>query len=156
MKRKEQGIGRILPPPLFVIALFLLGFGIQWHYPLSFQNSYRSFWLIVGIILIAFSGLLAFLARRIMRSQKTPISFNKPTVAIIRNGPFAFTRNPLYLSLALLYSGAGIMVNSAWFAPLLIVLILFLHRVILREERYLERDFGNEYSIYKKNVRRWL
>lgn len=156
MKQKEQGIGRIIPPPLFVIALSLIGFGAQWRYPFSFQNSHRFFWLIIGIVLVVFSGLLAFGARRIMRSQKTPISFNKPTVVIIRNGPFAITRNPLYLSLAMLYAGVGIMLNSAWFAPLLLVLIFFLRRVILREEKYLERDFGNEYSIYKKNVRRWL
>lgn len=156
MKQKEQGIGRIIPPPLFVIALSLIGFGAQWRYPLSFQNSHRYFWLIVGIVLIVLSGLLALGARRIMQSQKTPISFNKPTVVIIRNGPFAFTRNPLYLSLAMLYAGVGIMLNSVWFAPLLLVLIFFLHRVILREERYLERNFGNEYAIYKKNVRRWL
>ena len=156
VKQEEPGIGRIFPPPLSVIALSLTGLGLQWHYPLLFQNDYRFYWLIAGTILIAFSGLLAFLARRIMRSQKTPISFSKPTVVIIRKGPFGHTRNPLYLSLVMLYAGVGILADSLWFAPLLIVLVFFLHRVILREEKYLEHDFGNEYLIYKRSVRRWL
>ncbi|MFH2060233.1 MAG: isoprenylcysteine carboxylmethyltransferase family protein [Pseudomonadota bacterium] len=157
MKKENHVIGSVLPPPLFVIALSLMGFGLQWYYPLSFQDSRRSYWVMAGgIILIAFSGLLAFWARRIMLSQKTPISFSKPTVVIICKGPFGLTRNPLYLSLVMLYAGIGILADSLWFVPLLIALIVFLRRVIFREEKYLEHHFGNEYSNYKKAVRRWL
>ncbi|MFH0784955.1 MAG: isoprenylcysteine carboxylmethyltransferase family protein [Pseudomonadota bacterium] len=157
MKKENHCIGSVLPPPLVVIALSLMGFALQWYYPLSFQDSCRSYWVMAGgIILIAFSGLLAFLARRIMLCQKTPISFSKPTVVIIRKGPFGLTRNPLYLSLVMLYAGIGIMANSLWFAPLLIALTFFLRRVILREEKYLEHHFGSEYTNYKRTVRRWL
>lgn len=157
MKNEKQSmLGRVVPPPLFVAALLLIGFGLQWHSPVLLQNNHRAYWLIVGIILIIFAGILAFCARRIMRTQKTPISFRKPTVVIISEGPFGFTRNPLYLSLVLLYAGIGIVANSLWFAPLLVILIFLLHRVILREEKYLEHVFGNEYIIYKKIIRRWF
>ena len=156
MKEDTKSIGKIFPPPLFVIVLSIIGFGLQWLYPFSFQFSFRPYWLTVGVILIVFSGLLAFLARKIMRGQMTPISFNKPTVIILSNGPFAYTRNPLYLSLVILYTGIGIVANSIWFTPLLIVVILFLNKVILREEKYLEQSFGKEYLRYKKTVRRWV
>lgn len=156
MKGNNQSIGKIFPPPLLVLALSIIGLGLQCFFPLSIQLNFRPYWLIVGIILIVFSGLLAFWARTIMRTQKTPITFNKPTVVILTTGPFTYTRNPLYLSLVILYTGIGIVINSKWFIPLLIVLLFYLHNVILREEKYLEQSFGNEYLRYKNTVRRWV
>jgi protein-S-isoprenylcysteine O-methyltransferase Ste14 len=146
----------IFPPPLIVLALLIAGSGLQWQIPLAFQKQYRDYWLIIGILLIVFSGLLAFFASRIMRSQRTPVNFNKPTIMIVKKGPFRFTRNPLYLSLLMLYAGIGIMINSLWFVLLLFFLFFFLRRVILLEEKYLEHHFSSEYMLYKSAVRRWL
>lgn len=157
MKKEKQSILKgIFPPPLFVLALLIIGFGLQWYKPLSLQNSQRDYWLFIGIIVIIISGVLALFASRIMRALGTPINFNTPTIMIINGGAFRVTRNPLYLSLLLLYAGVGIVANSWWFALLLLVLFCFLRRVILREERYLEHIFGNEYVLYKNSVRRWL
>lgn len=157
MKKENQSILKgIFPPPLIVLALLIIGFGLRWYKPLSLQNSYRDYWLFIGIILIVLSGVLALLARRIMRSLGTPINFNKPTRMIVNKGAFRVTRNPLYLSLLMLYAGVGIVANSWWFVLLLPVLFLSLHRVILREEKYLEHIFGNEYVLYKNSVKRWL
>lgn len=146
----------IIPPPLIVLALLIAGFGLQWQLPLEFQKQYRDYWLIIGILSMVFSGLLAFFTSRIMRSQRTPVNFNKPTIMIVKKGPFRFTRNPLYLSLLMLYAGIGIMMNSLWFALLLVLLFIFLRRVILREETYLEHLFSSEYMLYKSAVRRWI
>jgi len=154
--KENQGIGRVVPPPVIVIALTIVGFGLQWHYALSFQNMYRPYWLAGGILLIALSGFLALWARLMLLRQKTPIVFNKPTTAIVRSGPFSFSRNPLYLSLVMLYAGIGIVADAGWFIPLLVVFVIFVWRVILREERYLEHAFGAEYMHYKRSVRRWL
>lgn len=155
-KEKPSVLGGIFPPPLVVLALSIIGLGLQWHYPLLFQLGHRAYWVCLGIILVVFAGLLALSARQIMRAQRTPIVFSKPTVVIVSQGPFRFTRNPLYLSLVMLYAGVGIMMNSLWFAPLLAVLVLFLHLVVIREEKYLEREFGKEYVLYKSAVRRWF
>ena len=156
MKEDQKSIGRIFPPPLLVMALFVIGFGLQWIYPFSFQFGFRRYWLIAGIVLIICSGVIAFKARRVMLCRKTPITFKKPTVTIINNGPFAYSRNPLYLSLVLLFTGIGIVADSIWFTLLLVVLILFLNHVILKEEIYLEQGFGREYLRYKNTVRRWI
>jgi len=146
----------IFPPPLIVLALLIAGSGLQWQIPLVFQKQYRDYWLIIGILSIVFSGLLAFFTSRIMRSQRTPVNFNKPTIMIVKKGPFRFTRNPLYLSLLMLYAGIGILMNSLWFALLLVFLFFFLRRVILLEEKYLEHLFSSEYMLYKSAVRRWI
>lgn len=81
----------------------------------------------------------------------------RPTTAIVVQGPYRFTRNPMYLGLLLLYLGV-----AGWFgfagplvlAPVLVWVISAY--VIAREERYLERKFGGEYLRYKTQVRRWL
>ncbi|HUH84416.1 MAG TPA: methyltransferase, partial [Stellaceae bacterium] len=67
------------------------------------------------------------------------------------------SRNPLYLSLTLVYAGVGIIANSIWVLLLLIPVILIMNNsVIGREEAYLARTFGDEYERYRKTVRRWL
>ena len=158
MKQESQGVLEgIFPPPLFVLLLTILGSGLQWQKPLAYQSAEcRICWLFAGSALIVCAGTLALLARRIMLSRGTPIRFDKPTVAILAQGPFRYTRNPLYLALLLLYTGVGVMANSWWFALLLVALFMFLRRVVVREEAYLERLFGDTYLRYTFTVRRWL
>ena len=81
----------------------------------------------------------------------------KPTGAIVPTGPYAFTRNPMYLSMTVLYSGIAFIFNATWpiiFLPA--VLFVIHYGVINREERYLERKFGEEYISYRAKVRRWI
>jgi protein-S-isoprenylcysteine O-methyltransferase Ste14 len=85
------------------------------------------------------------------------IPTNKPTDAIVVGGPFRFSRNPIYSSMILLHVGAGIWTTSLWFFVLAAIsAALLTWGVILREERYLERKFGDGYLSYKSRVRRWI
>jgi protein-S-isoprenylcysteine O-methyltransferase Ste14 len=68
-----------------------------------------------------------------------------------------YTRNPGYLALAAIYSGIAFLRSSLWAMLLLpLVLTVIQREVIGREERYLERTFGEEYLDYKGKVRRWI
>jgi protein-S-isoprenylcysteine O-methyltransferase Ste14 len=81
----------------------------------------------------------------------------EPTTAIVTGGPYRFTRNPLYLSMTLVYAGITALANALPAALLLPAVLAFMRRgVIEREERYLERKFGDEYMDYKARVRRWI
>ena len=81
----------------------------------------------------------------------------RSVLAIIQSGPFRISRNPVYLADTLCYVGVAILLNTAWPLLFLPVVLLVMHRgVILREERYLEQKFGDEYNSYKMRVRRWL
>jgi protein-S-isoprenylcysteine O-methyltransferase Ste14 len=72
-------------------------------------------------------------------------------------GPYRLSRNPIYLSMILLQVGVGIWTASLWFFILAAVCVALLTwGVILREERYLTRKFGDEYLSYKSRVRRWI
>jgi len=76
---------------------------------------------------------------------------------IVRTGPYRFSRNPIYLAFSLLHLGISLWVNSAWLlSTLALAITVMTYLVIPREERYLERRFGEDYLQYKAVVRRWF
>ena len=92
-----------------------------------------------------------------MRGADAPIRTDKPVPSLATSGPFRYTRNPGYLSLAMIYAGIAVRRNALWAILLLLAVLFVIQReVIGREERYLERKFGDEYLRYKGRVRRWL
>ena len=73
------------------------------------------------------------------------------------SGPYRYTRNPMYLSLLVVYLGATLAFRLPWAVALLVPVFLMLHfGVILPEERHIEAAFGEPYRAYKRRVRRWL
>ncbi len=100
---------------------------------------------------------LAIWGDRTMKVAGTNVRPDRPALAVVEGGPFAFVRNPLYVSLILLYLGIGVALGSPAFLVVLVPFALVLHfGVVLREERYLEAKFGDVYRRYKARVRRWL
>jgi protein-S-isoprenylcysteine O-methyltransferase Ste14 len=80
-----------------------------------------------------------------------------PSAALVISGPYRFSRNPMYLGLALLFTGVAVMLGVVWALLFVIPLILYIQvRVIIPEERYLQRAFGDDYRAYCSQVRRWL
>ena len=94
---------------------------------------------------------------RTMRGADTTIRTDKSVSSLVQDGPFRYSRNPGYVALAMIYSGIAVLRNALW-AILLLPLVLYVIQrgVIEREERYLERTFGEEYVNYKAQVRRWI
>jgi protein-S-isoprenylcysteine O-methyltransferase Ste14 len=101
-------------------------------------------------------GLAVWAMTTMVRARTT---FNPwvASTAVVSSGPFAFTRNPIYVGDALIYVGCAVIFDSL-FALLLLPLVLAIVYlgVISREEAYLERKFGATYMDYKCRVRRWL
>lgn len=155
---KPDTSGVVLPPPLVYAAGFALGYLLHLLYPMVlFGTAAAGARHLVGWGLIAawvaLSGSAVFLFRR---AGTSPIPI-KPTTALVVDGPYRFTRNPMYIGLVALYLGVTLLVNTPWplvFLP--VVLVVVRRRVIAREEAYLERTFGDAYRAYKARVRRWL
>ena len=81
----------------------------------------------------------------------------KSTPEIISTGIYRFTRNPIYLGMALIQLSIGIGLGNGWIVALVApVLVLVYATAIRHEEAYLERKFGDTYTQYKASVRRWL
>jgi protein-S-isoprenylcysteine O-methyltransferase Ste14 len=109
-------------------------------------------------------GAAAFLSigaglwgERTMKAAGTNVRPDKPALALVERGPFAYSRNPLYLSVLGLFTGVGVALASPAFLALVVPMALVLHYgVVSREESYLEEKFGEAYRAYKTRVRRWL
>src|SRR5256714_15358477 len=94
--------------------------------------------LVCGIVVVILAPTLALSALVTMKTAGTNVNPAKPALAIVRSGPFRFTRNPMYLALCLLQVALGFFLND-WITLLFVIpLAMILHYgVILREERYL-------------------
>jgi protein-S-isoprenylcysteine O-methyltransferase Ste14 len=96
-------------------------------------------------------------AVRTFRAAGTPIPGNRPTTAIVRTGPYRFSRNPIYLAFSLFQLGLSVWANSLGLLIMLIPAVSLMAFVVIpREERYLEARFPSEYPSYRAAVRRWL
>jgi len=143
------------PPPLIYAGALALGLVANKVYPMAFLP--RAVSRVLGLPLIVGGLAIGLLSFREMRRAETNVDPYKPASAIVTEEPYRFTRNPLYVGMTLVYSGITALFN-AFPAAILFPLALAVMRggVIEREERYLERKFGDEYLAYKARVRRWL
>lgn len=92
-----------------------------------------------------------------MTRARTPIDVRQAPTALVESGPFAHSRNPGYLSMALMYAGIALLAGGRWPLVALPAALLAVDRgVIQREERYLDQRFGRAYGEYRARVRRWL
>ncbi len=144
-----------IPPPLFYGCALLIGLGLDWLWPYPVLPVPAQY--LVGGIVIALAGVLIAVVLREFFRAKTTFGFRSPSSALITSGPFRYSRNPAYVTLSMLYFGFGIVIDSVWILGLGVVAVLITHyAVILREEAYLERKFGDEYRAYVAEVRRWI
>ncbi|MNJ94519.1 hypothetical protein D3C87_122190 [compost metagenome] len=151
---EPDSAGVRFPPPFLFLAVLLLGLAAE-----RFINL-RSFgieWRLLGATLFVAGAAMMLAAAGLFRRLGTNIPPSQPTTLIATTGPYRWTRNPMYLGMALIYAGLAIGFDGPIaFALLPLVLIAIQTQVIAREERYLEAKFGDDYRRYKAEVRRWL
>ena len=144
------------PPYLVFLGLiisFLLEFLVYRNQ--IFDNSI--IFRFIGIILTIAAILLFVKSVRIFNLRKEKLHPRSISTQIFKDGPFQFSRNPIYLAMFVLLIGVGLTLNSLWFLYSgLVVAIMIHYGVIIPEENYLEKEFGKDYLEYKKTVRRWL
>jgi protein-S-isoprenylcysteine O-methyltransferase Ste14 len=110
-----------------------------------------------GVVLIVFSIPIVVSAFRALSRARTAFDARRPTSAIVSDGAFKYSRNPTYLLLTLLHMGLALVLGWPWVLVMVLPAVALTQwGVILREERYLEAKFGEEYCRYKDRVRRWL
>jgi outer membrane protein TolC/protein-S-isoprenylcysteine O-methyltransferase Ste14 len=152
--RDRDHPGVIAPPPLLFLSAIVTAIVLDSFAP---APAVPQLLRIAGGALIAAALVLAAFSFREFRRARTSFETRRPTTAVLTTGPFRWTRNPLYLGLTSLTAGLGLALDRLWVLPLLVPVLWVLHRgVILREERYLEAKFGDEYRRYRASVRRWF
>jgi protein-S-isoprenylcysteine O-methyltransferase Ste14 len=145
----------LIRPPLIYLTSLISGALIHLAMPVPFLP--RTLAMPVGVPLVAAAiALFAYSVAR-FRAAGTPVPARKPTTAIVRAGPYRFSRNPIYLAFCLFQLGIAIWVNGVWLLATLVAAVALTNYVVIRrEEQYLERKFGAQYLDYKASVRRWL
>ena len=142
-------------PGLLYAAAFAAAVGLHLVWPLPILPAEIARW--AGVALCVAGAILILWGVATMRAAKTNIYPELPATALVTTGPFRFTRNPLYVALTILFLGLALEMNTFWGIVVLVPLLAVMHYgVILREERYLERKFGESYRHYRSTVRRYL
>lgn len=155
MAKEKDTAGVIAPPPLIFLSGLLIGGLISWFYPFNFLPNIWGY-LLGGILVVTGLGIV-LIAKTKMAKAETNIEPWKPTTAILSDGIYGISRNPIYLAMIFIYVGMVFIFNLLWMLPPIILVLFVMHYgVILREENYLEQKFGDEYLNYKEKVRRWI
>ena len=144
-----------IPPPILalvmIVLIYLSSFFIE-STKFNYQGSLSVLVLILGLA-------CAIPSFKLFARYKTTISPLKPSdaTALVTEGMYRYSRNPMYLGLLLLTIASTIWFGT-WFGIIINILFIFLINFlqIIPEEEALLEIFGEEYEEYKKNVRRWI
>jgi protein-S-isoprenylcysteine O-methyltransferase Ste14 len=155
MAANPDSSGVRFPPPLIYVVGLVAGYLLERKYPVATLPRNLS---IAGGIVLCVAGLLVIrsAARTVWKANSSIIPM-RPTTAIVSEGVFQLTRNPMYLGMVVIYVGIALLIRSPWALVLLPLVVLGVDRlVIAKEERYLRGKFGETYGNYCSKVRRWI
>jgi protein-S-isoprenylcysteine O-methyltransferase Ste14 len=146
----------VFPPLLFLIVL-AVGILLDWLAPLSFLSPIpMPVRLTLGPLLLLIGLVSAIVGKRAFDRIGTNVRPTQPALKLADQGIFAHLRNPMYVGMSLAVIGVVIAFAFEWTLFALVVGALVMHfGVVLREERYLERKFGDDYRRYKQTVPRY-
>ncbi len=146
---------RLPPPVVFLLAIVLAVLLGYWSPRDPWPRG--PFPRLLGLLSIGYGLWLALGAIRQLSATGQNLAPWKPTPEVVTVGPYAHSRNPIYVGMASVVLGLGYLLNNGWFSLTAVGAVIIVHRyVVLREEAYLERKFGEVYLDYKRRVRRWL
>jgi protein-S-isoprenylcysteine O-methyltransferase Ste14 len=148
--------GVIARPPLIYLGVLALAIALDWALTGPGLGLPYELRIAAGTILLIAGLCLIVAAATLFNAAKTNIQTGKPTTAIVTTGIYRYTRNPIYLGMALIYTALSLFADSfIGLAGLPVALVIVHYGVIAREERYLEVKFGQPYRDYKARVGRW-
>jgi len=111
----------------------------------------------IGAVLVIAGATFIVLAQRTLKDAGQPSAPGIPTTALISQGVYAYSRNPVYLGGLLGLAGLGLATNWPWLLIMLAPIVVATDVILIRpEERYLAATFGEEYAAYRARVRRWF
>lgn len=148
----------VIFPPLLALGTPLVAVALEWLLPLGLPPPPGAPWAaVIGAALLAGAIGLGFAGVRAFRRARTNVDPRRPALVLVEDGPFRWTRNPMYLGMVLLQVGLALAFSLDWalvFAPAVWAVLHF--GVVLREEQYLTARFGAPYADYLTRSRRWL
>jgi protein-S-isoprenylcysteine O-methyltransferase Ste14 len=151
----SSGPGIRVPPPVVYLGGFLAGVVVELLVP----SPQPAAWLRIAAGGLGLAILLALDTSAMVRFSRSGTSFNpaRPATALVTDGPYRITRNPMYVGMAGLHAGAAVATGVLWALAFLPAVLIAIDRLVIpREERHLAATFGEEYERYRRRVRRWI
>lgn len=146
---------RVPWPPILFLGAALVALGLEWAWPTSHGGA--GLLRALGAILFMAGLSLDLLTLATFRRHATTIMPHRGAERLVTDGPFRFSRNPIYLGNSVMLVGLGLMLDWLWAIPAALLAAILVGRLaIAREERHLEARFGAEWRDYAARVRRWL
>jgi protein-S-isoprenylcysteine O-methyltransferase Ste14 len=114
-------------------------------------------WNLAGLLPAAFGVLINLAADKAIQTARTTVKpFEQPS-ALITDGVYGISRNPMYLGFAAILFGVAVLLCALTPVLVLVAFVILVDAVFIRvEERNLERSFGPAWMQYKRRVRRWI
>ncbi len=147
-----------IPVPWVYILAYLMGLAIHnlWPILLLTSNVYTVS-KITGAILMLSGLLIAAWSQVIFRKLKTTTIPGKVSKELITWGPYSKSRNPMYISLSLIYLGEAALLLHVWPIVFLPFVLSYINAIVIPlEESKLQEAFGDKYIDYCQRVRRWV
>lgn len=144
----------VYPPAYTTVAVLTM---LALHTLVPVSRWLRPPWSYTGAVLVTIGIIVMLWAAGSFNKRGTTIKPFEEASALVAEGPFRFSRNPMYLSMVLILAGIALLLGTV--TPLLVIPVFFwliTVRFIVKEEAALEAQFGEQYLEYKKKVRRWL
>ncbi len=159
--REQVGEGRSVllrvPVPWVFVLAYLAGVGLEAAFRTRGPARDYSFLNVAGAIVFLLGAALAGWGWTIFWRARTTRVPGERSTALVTWGPYRFTRNPMYVGLAVAYLGEAAILHQAAPAILLPFVLVYLNQVVIPlEEERLREAFGAEYERYAKAVRRWV
>ena len=148
-----------IPPPILIVACLIAGWGLDWCRSWPILPATR--WVgprvaLAGALILLGLGLNGYCAWQFKRAH-TRIEPWRATSSIITQGPYRYSRNPIYLGFAIAAAGIALVFNSCWMLLSALAFVWIANKfVIEKEENYLEQKFGKAYWNYRQKTRRWI
>jgi protein-S-isoprenylcysteine O-methyltransferase Ste14 len=145
-----------VPVPWVFVMGYLIGAAFQRVVPISLFGDFR-YNVSVGFAIFALGAAVAGYGWMTFFRARTTTVPGQASSTLVTWGPYRFSRNPMYLGLAIAYVGEAVIQRHVWPLVLLPVVIAYVSvAVIPLEESKLVEVFGEQYAIYRARVRRWM
>jgi protein-S-isoprenylcysteine O-methyltransferase Ste14 len=155
-RSKQGGPNVRFPPPLVFLGFLLAGVALQFALPVA-AHAGRMMRAAAGVVLVGSGlGLIVWANQGFRRIGRRPEPWI-PSSSLILEGPYRFSRNPMYVGMTAAHLGIGAALDNGWVVFFAAPALLVVHFIAVRpEERYLAETFGDGFATLKKRVRRYL
>jgi protein-S-isoprenylcysteine O-methyltransferase Ste14 len=139
-------------PPTLLAAALASGLALHAAAPVHLGLPRFAGWVMVAAALALDVSAVATLRR-----AETTVMPHRAAARLVRTGPFAWSRNPIYVGNTLALAGLGVALDTAWLIAAALVMAALVHRLaVLPEERHLARRFGPDWEAYARSTPRWI